>query len=136
MKPSKRELDSLRALVDKATPGPWNRATGTVNYRVYGGDGTLVSVSQQVGRTFKNRMEVAEAEGRANAAYIAAAHPAMIAHLLDCETLLRKLVAADRMVIAARAAGTHDGERMDLLHKAYKRTGEAMVAARALTGGE
>jgi hypothetical protein len=78
------DLDELERLAKAATPGPWTRSSGTVNYRVYGGDRSMVSTCQQVGRHSRKRMEVAEAEGRANAAYIAACSPEVVAALVRC----------------------------------------------------
>lgn len=61
------------ALRDEATPGPWRRASGTANYRIYGSM-RLVAEVNQVEHITRSGQVLADSDGHANANFIAAAH--------------------------------------------------------------
>lgn len=79
---SPERISELKELAGKATPGPWRRASGTANYRVYGQFREVASAYQVKHGTRAGDVLV-EADGRANASYIAAIDPATLLALLS-----------------------------------------------------
>src|ERR1051325_11044458 len=80
-----KELEALKALCEAATPGPWFtpsslRLVGSVSAMISGRDCQVASIDGQAAM-FDHRASAAEIQ-RANAAFIAAANPTVVAHLV------------------------------------------------------
>ena len=77
-----QKVRELRALAEKATPGPWGAwiKSRTIQVDARGGDGKLPAIINWPG--FDGN-DMGQKANNANAAYIAAANPATLTAILD-----------------------------------------------------
>lgn len=72
------DLDALEDTAKAATPGPWDNVVG---YRIYAGKKNVAN-AQEVFSCYAHE-EIRSKQAQANAAYIAAANPAVVLELIE-----------------------------------------------------